>query len=75
MKIPQDCAFVKPFLRMILKIVHSAAFFPLRFGICAQFVRDIRGWCAKKVGRAGTARPKERRKRVRKRSGIEQRGA
>ena len=36
MKIPQETAFVKPFLRMILKIVHSAAFPAPGFGICAQ---------------------------------------
>ena len=36
MKIPQETAFVKPFLRMILKIVHSAVFSALRFGVCAQ---------------------------------------
>ena len=36
MKIPQRSAFVKPFLRMILKIVHSAAFPAPDFGIFAQ---------------------------------------
>ena len=40
MKIPQETAFVKPFLRMILKIVHSAVFSAPRFGVCAQFVCD-----------------------------------
>ena len=35
-KIPQETAFVKSFLRMILKIVHSAAFPAPGFGICAQ---------------------------------------
>ena len=57
MKIPQETAFVKPFLRMILKIVHSAVFSAPRFGVCAQFVRGAAREMRKKVGRAGTARP------------------
>ena len=55
MKIPQETAFVKPFLRMILKIVHSAVFSAPRFGVCAQFVRGAGD--VQKGGRAGTARP------------------
>ena len=57
MKIPQETAFVKLFLRMILKIVHSAVFSVPRFGVCAQFVRGAAREMRKKVGRAGTARP------------------
>lgn len=57
MKIPQETAFVKPFLRMILKIVHSAAFPAPGFGICAQFVRGAAREMRKKVGRAVPARP------------------
>ena len=57
MKIPQEIAFVKPFLRMILKIVHSAVFSAPRFGVCAQFVRGAAREMCKKDGRAGTARP------------------
>lgn len=46
MKIPQETAFVKPFLRMILKIVHSAAFPAPGFGICAQNDRPRGGRAA-----------------------------
>lgn len=45
---------------MILKIVQIAVFSAPCFGVCAQFVRGARR-CAKKGGRAMSARPEGRR--------------
>lgn len=69
MKIPQETAFVKHFLRMILKIVQIAVFSAPCFGVCAQFVRGAVREMRKKAGRAGTARPGGRRKPAHTRRG------
>ena len=53
-KIARLSAFVKHFLRMILKIVQIAVFSAPCFGVCAQFVRGAVREMRKKAGRAGT---------------------
>lgn len=54
---------------MILKIVQIAVFSAPCFGVCAQFVRGAVREMRKKAGRAGTARPKGRRKPAHTRRG------